>query len=165
MHSDDGDDDGRFVSNSPDQMSEVEDEGAEDNAILEGEGGHSVNDVDQETYGINGHSSGRILRHNGDEESDGQEYEDSEASEGDEEDDEDEDDEDEDEEPTLKYERLGGSVHDLLQKDSASALAYSQKKLVRLTTHVYAFGIVPMKARFLEPMQASSMYWTWMGRD
>ena len=164
MHSDDGDDDGRFVSNSPDQMSEVEDEGAEDNAILEGEGGHSVNDVDQETYGING-NGGRILRHNGDEESDGQEYEDSEASEGDEEDDEDEDDEDDDEEPTLKYERLGGSVHDLLQKDSASALAYSQKKLVRLVTHANALSIVLMKARFLEPMQASSMYWTWMGRD
>ena len=165
MHSDDGDDDGRFVSNSPDQMSEVEDEGAEDNAILEGEGGHSRNDIDQETYEINGHSGGRILRHNGDEESDGQEYEDSEASEGDEEDDEDEDEEDEDEEPTLKYERLGGSVHDLLQKDSASALAYSQKKLVRLATHANALSIVPMKARFLEPMQASSMYWTWMGRD
>ena len=49
----------------------------------------------------------------------------------DEEDEEDEDEED-DEEPALKYERLGGSVHDILVKDSASTLAYSHKRLVRL---------------------------------
>lgn len=49
----------------------------------------------------------------------------------DEADDEDEDDED-DEEPALKYERLGGSTAELLQKDSASALAYSTQRLVRV---------------------------------
>jgi hypothetical protein len=38
-----------------------------------------------------------------------------------------EDDEEEDEEPALKYERLGGAVPDLLQKDSASALAIANK--------------------------------------
>ena len=43
------------------------------------------------------------------------------------------DDEDDDEEPALKYERLGGSVHDLFQKDSASALTYSNSRLVRYT--------------------------------
>ena len=48
-------------------------------------------------------------------------------------DDEDEDEEEEDEEdeePALKYERLGGSVHDLLLKDSASALTSSHQRLV-----------------------------------
>jgi vacuolar protein sorting-associated protein 41 len=51
--------------------------------------------------------------------------------EGYEDEDEDEDDDD-DEEPALKYERLGGSVHDLFQKDSASSLASSHQRLVRL---------------------------------
>ena len=51
----------------------------------------------------------------------------------DEEDEEDED-EDEDEEPALKYERLGGISYQLLQKDSASALAYANQHLVRPLT-------------------------------
>ena len=46
------------------------------------------------------------------------------------EEDEDEEDEEEDEEPALKYERIGGSVPDLLKKDSASALAISKKTMV-----------------------------------
>jgi hypothetical protein len=56
--------------------------------------------------------------------------EDDEDDEGDEDDNEDED-EDEDVEPTLKYERFGGAFHDLLKKDSASALVVSNKFLVR----------------------------------
>jgi len=40
--------------------------------------------------------------------------------------DEEEDEVEEDEEPALKYERIGGSVPDLLKKDSASALAISK---------------------------------------
>ena len=40
-----------------------------------------------------------------------------------------EDEEEEDEEPALKYERIGGSVPDLLKKDSASALAISKKTM------------------------------------
>jgi hypothetical protein len=44
---------------------------------------------------------------------------------------EEEEDEDEDEEPALKYERFGGAFQDLLKKDSASALAVSNKFLVR----------------------------------
>jgi len=49
------------------------------------------------------------------------------------EDDEDYDDEDDedDEEPALKYERLAGSVPDLLLKDSASSLAVTDKLIVR----------------------------------
>ena len=42
---------------------------------------------------------------------------------------------DDDEEPALKYERLGGMVHDLLVKDSASILAYSHQRLVRLESN------------------------------
>lgn len=53
--------------------------------------------------------------------------------EGEDEDEEDEG-EDEDEEPALKYERLGGIAHQLLQKDSASMLAYANQRLVRLHT-------------------------------
>lgn len=41
-----------------------------------------------------------------------------------------EEDEEEDDEPALKYERLGGVAHELFQKDSASALTYSNKRLV-----------------------------------
>lgn len=63
-----------------------------------------------------------------------EQHEDSEYDE--EEDEEDEEDEDEDEEPALKYERMGGIVHNLLQKDSASALAYSNQRFVRSQTHV-----------------------------
>lgn len=61
---------------------------------------------------------------------------------GDEEDsEEDEDEDEEDEEPALKYERLGGITHQLLQKDSASAIAYANQRIVsyplcRLCTEV-----------------------------
>lgn len=52
------------------------------------------------------------------------------GEEEDEEEDDDDDDDDEEEEPFLKYERMGGAVNDLLKKDSASALAVSNKCLV-----------------------------------
>jgi hypothetical protein len=42
----------------------------------------------------------------------------------------DESDDEEEEEPVLKYERIGGPLNDLLKKDSASALAISNKLLV-----------------------------------
>jgi hypothetical protein len=41
-----------------------------------------------------------------------------------------EEEEEDDEEPSLKYERIVGAVPDLLKKDSASALAVSNKLLV-----------------------------------
>jgi hypothetical protein len=47
----------------------------------------------------------------------------------DESDDDDEDDDDDDE-PSLKYQRITGAIPDLLKKDSASALAISNKKMV-----------------------------------
>ena len=47
-----------------------------------------------------------------------------------EEEEEEEDEEEDDEEPSLKYQRITGAVPDLLRKDSASALAVSNKLLV-----------------------------------
>lgn len=56
---------------------------------------------------------------------------DSDSGEEDEDEDEEEDEDDEDdEEPALKYERIGGSLPDLLRKDSASALCISKSLLV-----------------------------------
>jgi hypothetical protein len=46
------------------------------------------------------------------------------------EDEDDDNDDNEEEEPALKYERIGGALNDLLKKDSASALAVSNKVLV-----------------------------------
>ena len=48
----------------------------------------------------------------------------------DEEEEEDEEEDEDEDEPALKYERFGGVLHDLLQKDSASAVAYANKRLV-----------------------------------
>lgn len=47
------------------------------------------------------------------------------------EEDDDESDNEDDEEPALKYGRLGGFVHDLLKKDSASAMTVANKHMVR----------------------------------
>jgi hypothetical protein len=66
--------------------------------------------------------------HNGErDEEDGKEDEDEEDEEDE---DEDESDDDDDEEPALKYERIGGSLGDLLKKDSASALTIVNKIMV-----------------------------------
>jgi vacuolar protein sorting-associated protein 41 len=46
----------------------------------------------------------------------------------------DDEDEEEEEEPALKYERIG-SIQDLLKKDSASALAISNKLLVNISVN------------------------------
>jgi vacuolar protein sorting-associated protein 41 len=95
--------DDELVSDSPGEMSEVE---VDDAAHEE----HADDEEDRES-----------------EENDQGNSEDEE----DEEEDEEDEDEDEDEEPALKYERIGGSVSDLLKKDSASALAISNKIMVR----------------------------------
>jgi hypothetical protein len=55
---------------------------------------------------------------------------DSTDDESDEEQDEDEDEEDDEDEPSLKYQRIAGEIPDLLKKDSASALAISNKTMV-----------------------------------
>jgi len=65
----------------------------------------------------------------GEDEDESEEVDDGEDEE--EEGEEDYEDEEEDE-PTLKYERMGGPINDLLKKDSASALAVSNTHLVNL---------------------------------
>jgi len=62
--------------------------------------------------------------HDGEEDSGDDDYDSEDDEDYDEEDDEDDD------EPALKYERLAGSVPDLLLKDSASSLAATNKLIV-----------------------------------
>ncbi|KAL4076442.1 hypothetical protein V8B97DRAFT_1921758 [Scleroderma yunnanense] len=73
------------------------------------------------------------------------------------EDDEDGDEDDEDEEPTLKYERMPGSINDLLRKDSISALTVSNK-LVACGTHsgiVHVLDLTGKRVKSFKPHQAS----------
>ncbi|KAI0089341.1 vacuolar assembling protein VPS41 [Irpex rosettiformis] len=131
-------------------MSEAGDEGGEVNAELELEGGQGGLDAEDDT--LNGHGNGKVAHLLEEEENNEQDYDSEEGSE----DEEDEDDEDDDdEEPTLKYERLGGSVHDLLQKDSASALAYSNGKLV-LGTHAGIIHVLDLKGERLKSVKPHS---------
>ncbi|KAI0796406.1 hypothetical protein BC629DRAFT_1592628 [Irpex lacteus] len=78
-------------------------------------------------------------------------YADSDGSEVEDEDSEDE--KEDDEEPTLKYDRLGGSVHDLLHQDSAPALAYANKKLQVLGTHARIIHISDLKGERLRSVK------------
>ncbi|KAJ7499555.1 vacuolar assembling protein VPS41 [Mycena latifolia] len=86
----------------------------------------------------------------GSEEGDGEESEDD-----DEEDD--DDDEEDDDEPALKYERIGGSLPDLLKKDSASALCIS-KSLLAMGTHggiVHILDLAGTRIKSYKPHMAS----------
>ncbi|KAI0265207.1 vacuolar assembling protein VPS41 [Gloeopeniophorella convolvens] len=92
-----------------------------------------------------------------DEEEDGSE----EDVDGDEEDegegDEDEEDDEDEDEPALKYERLGGALQDLFKKDSASALAVSNK-LLALGSHsgfVHILDLTGQRIRSFKPHTAS----------
>ncbi|CAL1697418.1 unnamed protein product [Somion occarium] len=71
--------------------------------------------------------------------------------------DEDEEEEEEEEEPALKYERLGDVAHELLQKDSASTLTYSNKRLA-LGTHagiVHILDLTGQRIKSVKPHSAS----------
>lgn len=68
------------------------------------------------------------VAHDGEEDGNEDEDYDSEDDEGY---DNEDDDDDDDDEPALKYERLAGSVPDLLLKDSASSLAVTDRLIVR----------------------------------
>ncbi|KAG2130198.1 uncharacterized protein EDB93DRAFT_1095067 [Suillus bovinus] len=88
-----------------------------------------------------------------DEEVEGEEDE----GEGDEEEGEDEYEDEEEDEPTLKYERMGGAINDLLKKDSASALAVSNN-LLALGTHngiVHIVDLTGKRIKSYKPHQAS----------
>ncbi len=109
-----------LATDSPDNLSLVEDQHS--GSQVEVHGSAVPADEHEDKHAVGDEEEGS------DPESEGAEtYEDD----GDEHSDEDDEDED-DEEPVLKYERLGGDVHDkLLKKDSASALTYSNQLLVR----------------------------------
>ena len=62
----------------------------------------------------------------------GEEEDGGEDGDEDEDGDEEEEEEEEEEEPVLKYERMGGSTHELLERDSASSLTVSSKLFVRV---------------------------------
>src|SRR5882757_9814497 len=66
---------------------------------------------------------------------------------GEEEEGETEEEEADDEEPSLKYERITGAVPDVLEKDSASALAVSNKLLV--ISSIIIFFIATLNDLFL----------------
>lgn len=76
----------------------------------------------------------------------------------------DEEEDEDDEEPALKYERLGGIIHQLLQKDSASAIAYANQQIVSIGFCWYGVwsdrvhrSWVPMAACYTSsPLLASS---------
>ncbi|TBU65241.1 vacuolar assembling protein VPS41 [Dichomitus squalens] len=104
-----------LISASPDNMTEASDEDEHNEEVKSHENGEAHVENENET-----------------EESEGEESEEEATDE--EEEDEGEEDDDDDDEPALKYERLGGIAHQLLQKDSASALAYSNQHLA-LGTH------------------------------
>lgn len=79
----------------------------------------------------NGHDITGLHHHHSDDDDAGTDEEDEAGSE-------DEVDSDEDEEPALKYERLGGITHQLLQKDSASAITYANQRIV--SSHLRHLG-------------------------
>ncbi|TCD63875.1 Vacuolar protein sorting-associated protein 41 [Steccherinum ochraceum] len=70
------------------------------------------------------------------------------------EDEEDEEDEDEDE-PALKYERFEGVLHDLLKKDSASAVSYANKRLT-LGTHAGIVHVLDMSGQRIKSVKPHS---------
>ncbi|KAI0053795.1 vacuolar assembling protein VPS41 [Auriscalpium vulgare] len=93
-----------------------------------------------------------------DEDEDTDEREEQDDDDDDDDDDEDDEDEDdEDDEPALKYERIGGSLPDLFKKDSASALAISNK-LMALGTHsgiVHVLDLSGARVKSFKPHSAS----------
>ncbi|TFK43987.1 vacuolar assembling protein VPS41 [Crucibulum laeve] len=68
-----------------------------------------------------------------------------------------EEEDEDDEEPALKYERIGGSVPDLLKKDSASALIVSDK-IMALGTHggiIHILSLTGTRIKSYKPHMAS----------
>ncbi|KII94565.1 hypothetical protein PLICRDRAFT_97705 [Plicaturopsis crispa FD-325 SS-3] len=102
--------------------------------------------------GIEGGVEDEIEEADDNEEGDEDEDEDDDESEDD-----DEDEDEDDEEPALKYERIGGSLQDLLKKDSASALAIANKTLA-LGTHggiIHILDLTGKRLKSYKPHQAS----------
>jgi hypothetical protein len=110
------------TNGSGDAREEIEkDESEGDADTEEGESESGEDDAKEESLDV-----GVAYDHD----DDGGEEEDEEEENEEDGDEEDEDIEEEEEEPSLKYERMGGAVNELLKKDSVSALAVSNKCLV-----------------------------------
>ncbi|KAG2745276.1 vacuolar protein sorting-associated protein 41 [Suillus brevipes Sb2] len=95
--------------------------------------------------------------HGGEEDDEEGEEEDDGEGEGEQEEGDDDHEDEEENEPTLKYERMGGAINDLLKKDSASALAVSNN-LLALGTHngiVHIIDLTGKRIKSYKPHQAS----------
>lgn len=123
--------DGRTNGNGNARRESERDESEGNSDTEEGESEDGEDDAEEETSDVK-------VSHDRDD--DGGKEEDDDENE---EEDGDNDDDEEEEEPSLKYERMGGAVNDLLKKDSASALAVSSKCLVcTLSTSVGVLDLI-----------------------
>jgi len=93
--------------------------------VLPPTGSPTKSSDDEEDGVISGHNGELYGR------SDEEGTEDDEDDPGEEDEDFDTEEDEDEEEPTLKYERIGGSIPDLLKKDSASALSIANKLMVK----------------------------------
>ncbi|KAH8092455.1 hypothetical protein BXZ70DRAFT_950969 [Cristinia sonorae] len=114
-----------------------------------------VSQAHEHSDGDGEHSGGEGYSDVGDSGSD----EDGDGTEDEEEDEdvEEDSDEEDDEEPALKYEKFGGVLHDLLKKDSASAVSYANKRLT-LGTHagiVHVLDLTGQRIKSVKPHSAS----------
>jgi vacuolar protein sorting-associated protein 41 len=116
--------DGRTNGNG-DARREIENVGEEDTGSGEADSEDGDDDLGEEAIHVHGGHD-----HEDDGEEDEEDEEEDEEENEEEYEDEDEDNEEEEGEPSLKYERMSGSVNDLFKKDSVSALAVSNKCLV-----------------------------------
>ena len=136
----------RGITASPDNITDTEEDGSE------GEVEH-----------VRGNGSAHLDDGEDSEEGDSEDEED-EEDEGEE--DTDEEEEDEDEEPALKYERLGGIVSKLLQRDSSSALAYANQRLVSVALGIcrhysvltYSAAVVGIRYTWRETARSRSLW-------
>ncbi|TFY56330.1 hypothetical protein EVJ58_g7708 [Rhodofomes roseus] len=143
------DDEKQLLADSPEDMS---DPGDDDRSTTSA---HSVKH-DARPDG-NGHSIAGLHHHDthSDEDQAGTDGDGDETGSEDGDEDSDEDEEDEDEEPALKYERLGGITHQLLQKDSASAIAYANQRIA-LGTHGGMLHILSLTGELIKSFQPHS---------
>ncbi|KAG9317886.1 vacuolar protein sorting-associated protein 41 [Chiua virens] len=128
----------------------------QDNAAEESEGGTDTGEGGSEDEDDDANERSMDVEVGNDHGNGGEEGDEGNEEDGDGDDD-DEEEEEEDEEPSLKYERMGGAVNDLLKKDSASALAVSGKYLA-LGTHggiVHVLSLAGERIKSFKPHQAS----------
>ncbi|EMD40305.1 hypothetical protein CERSUDRAFT_121110 [Gelatoporia subvermispora B] len=129
-----------LITESPDELSDSDEEKEPEDSSPHALEEHTLN---------NGHTCNEELEHDEPEDSATERGTDGEYEE------EDDDEEEEDEEPALKYERLGGVVHSLLQRDSASAIAYANQRLA-LGTHGGKLHILDLSGQHIKSFDVHS---------